>query len=104
MATELAQGGSGVMAATATEKDKLRHVDAAGAGFNPCHPPLRLAELCCQLPLREIGVLTHLPQQGRDFSVTQGVIGFGGHLLNIHQNPLDALCASTDNAKLVSVI
>jgi len=79
VATELSQSGGGIMTATATEEDELGYVDAARAGLNPRHPPLRLAKFGGQLPLREIGVLAHLPQQGRDFSVTQGVIGFGSH-------------------------
>jgi len=104
VATKLAQGGGGVVATAATEEDEFGHVDTARAGLNPRHPPLGFAEFGGQLPLREVGVLAHLSQQGRDFSITQGVIGFGGHPLNIHQNLLDALCASTDNLEYAPVV
>jgi hypothetical protein len=43
--------------------------------------------------LSQAGIFSQLTHERRDGFVNAGMIGFGGHAVNIHRTPLEAICA-----------
>ncbi len=69
----------GVEVAGFAPGDELGHVNTSVGRFAIVDPGLRLAEALSEFTLRQPGILSHLAENGRHYSVMTGMLGLREH-------------------------